>query len=44
MRNVYGLGFQVTAQGNDPNNVFNYFLIAYGGENIVDQRRQIASR
>jgi multiple sugar transport system substrate-binding protein len=35
MRNVYGLGFQVTAQGNDPNNVFNYFLIAYGGANII---------
>ena len=37
VRNVYGLGFQVTAQGNDPNNVFNYFLIAYGGENIVSK-------
>jgi multiple sugar transport system substrate-binding protein len=35
MRNVYGLGFQVTAQGNDPNNVFNYFLIAYGGGGII---------
>jgi multiple sugar transport system substrate-binding protein len=34
-RNVYGLGFQVTTQGNDPNNVFGYFLIAYGGKNIV---------
>ena len=31
MRHVYGLGFQVTTQGNDPNNFFNYFLIAYGG-------------
>jgi len=37
MRNVYGLGFQVTAQGNDPNNVFNYFLLAYGGGNIVSR-------
>jgi multiple sugar transport system substrate-binding protein len=35
MRNVYGLGFQVTTQGNDPNNVFNYFLNAYGGQGIV---------
>jgi multiple sugar transport system substrate-binding protein len=35
MRHVYGLGFQVTSQGNDPNNVFNYFLIAYGGKDIV---------
>ncbi len=34
-RQVYGLGFQVTTQGNDPNNFFNYFLIAYGGQNIV---------
>ncbi len=25
MRRVYGLGFQVTTNGNDPNNVFNYF-------------------
>ena len=36
-RNVYGLGFQVTTNGNDPNNVFNYFLIAYGGQNLVSK-------
>ncbi len=41
MRNVYGLGFQVTAQGNDPNNVFNYFLLAYGGENFVDKNGKL---
>ena len=35
VRNVYGLGLQVTTNGNDPNNVFNYFLIAYGGQGIV---------
>ena len=35
MRHVYGLGFQVTTQGNDPNALFNYFLIAYGGQDIV---------
>jgi multiple sugar transport system substrate-binding protein len=35
MRNVYGLGFQVTTNGVDPNSTFNYFLIAYGGQNIV---------
>ena len=35
MRNVYGLGFQVTTNGNDPNTLFNYFLIAYGGQDIV---------
>jgi multiple sugar transport system substrate-binding protein len=34
-RNVYGLGLNVTTNGVDPNNVFNYFLIAYGGGNIV---------
>jgi multiple sugar transport system substrate-binding protein len=34
-RKVYGLGFQVTTNGNDPNNTFNYFLIAYGGKDIV---------
>src|SRR5712675_1555552 len=35
MRNVYGLGLNVTTNGVDPNNVFNYFLIAYGGQDIV---------
>jgi multiple sugar transport system substrate-binding protein len=34
-RKVYGLGFQVTTNGNDPNNLFNYFLIAYGGQDLV---------
>jgi multiple sugar transport system substrate-binding protein len=34
-RKVYGLGFQLTTNGNDPNNVFNYFLIGYGGAGIV---------
>jgi multiple sugar transport system substrate-binding protein len=35
VRNVYGLGLQVTTNGVDPNNTFNYFLIAYGGNGIV---------
>jgi len=35
VRNVYGLGFQVTTNGADPNSTFNNFLIAYGGQNIV---------
>jgi len=35
VRNVYGLGFNVTTNGNDPNAVFNQFLIAYGGQGIV---------
>jgi multiple sugar transport system substrate-binding protein len=34
-RKVYGLGLQVTTNGNDPNNLFNHFLIAYGGAGIV---------
>jgi multiple sugar transport system substrate-binding protein len=34
-RNVYGLGLQVTTNGDDPNNTFNYFLISYGGQSIV---------
>src|SRR5215469_14740348 len=35
VRNVYGLGLNVTTNGVDPNNVFNYFVVAYGGQNIV---------
>ncbi len=35
MRNVYGLGLQVTTNGVDPNFVFANFLIAYGGQDIV---------
>src|SRR6266581_9204153 len=34
MRKVYGQGFQVTANGNDPNALFYAFLIAYGGKDI----------
>jgi multiple sugar transport system substrate-binding protein len=34
-RHAYGLGFQVTTNGNDPNNVFGYFTIAYGGKDLV---------
>jgi multiple sugar transport system substrate-binding protein len=36
-RKVYGLGFQVTTNGGDPNALFNYFLIANGGRNIVSE-------
>jgi multiple sugar transport system substrate-binding protein len=35
MRNIYALGFQLNATGNDSNALFNYFLIAYGGQDIV---------
>jgi len=34
-RKVYGVGWQITTNGNDPNNIFNYLLLAYGGENLV---------
>jgi len=35
MRNVYGLGLQLTTNGVDPNNVFHYWLAAYGGTDVV---------
>ena len=41
VRNVYGLGFQVTTNGVDPNNLFDYFLIAYGGQDIVTKDGQL---
>src|SRR6266700_4845499 len=34
-RKVYALGFQLNTTGNDSNALFNYFLIAYGGQDIV---------
>jgi multiple sugar transport system substrate-binding protein len=34
-RKVYGLGFQMNTTGNDSNALFDYFLIAYGGQDIV---------
>jgi multiple sugar transport system substrate-binding protein len=36
-RNVYGLGFQLTTNGGDPNVFFDQWLIAYGGQNIVSK-------
>jgi multiple sugar transport system substrate-binding protein len=41
VRNVYGLGFQVTTNGVDPNNTFHYFLIAYGGKDILTADGQL---
>ena len=36
MRNIYALGYQLTANGVDPMATpFNAFLIAYGGKDIV---------
>ena len=34
-RKVYALGFQMNTTGNDCNALFDYFLIAYGGQGIV---------
>src|SRR6266436_7803260 len=34
-RKVYGIGFQLNTTGNDSNALFNYFLIANGGQDIV---------
>jgi multiple sugar transport system substrate-binding protein len=34
-RKVYGIGFQVTAHGVDPYNLFMAFLVAYGGKDVV---------
>jgi hypothetical protein len=35
MRNVYGMGFRLNTTGNDSNALFDYFLIGYGGKDIV---------
>src|SRR5437763_5486044 len=32
---IYALGFQLNSTGNDSNALFNYFLIANGGQDIV---------
>ncbi len=37
MRKVYGQGFQVTANGVDPNNLYYAFLIGYGGKDMFTQ-------
>jgi multiple sugar transport system substrate-binding protein len=41
VRNVYGLGLNVTTNGNDPNNVFHYFITAYGGQDLVTKDGQL---
>jgi multiple sugar transport system substrate-binding protein len=35
MRNVYGLGYQLTTNGVDPINTFNAWMVAYGGQGLV---------
>ena len=44
MRNVYGLGLQVTTNGVDPNNTFHYFVAAYGGKDLVTQEGKFNGR
>jgi len=34
-RNVYAIGFQLNSTGNDSNALFNYFVTAYGGHDLV---------
>ena len=34
-RKVFGLGFQMNTTGNDCNALFDYFLVAYGAQDIV---------
>jgi multiple sugar transport system substrate-binding protein len=41
MRNAYAYGFQLTANGVDPINTFNAWMIAYGGENFVSPQGQL---
>jgi multiple sugar transport system substrate-binding protein len=35
MRHAYGLGYTLSTVGDDPNNLFGQFLVAYGGGGIV---------
>jgi multiple sugar transport system substrate-binding protein len=35
LRNVYSYGYQLTANGVDPENLFNAFMIAYGGKDYI---------
>jgi len=44
MRNVYGMGYQLTATGVDPILTFNGWMIAYGGENFVTPQGQAQTR
>ena len=44
MRHTYGLGFTLSATGDDPNNLFNQFLVAYGGGGIVTPDGQLHTK
>lgn len=41
MRHTYGLGYTLSTTGDDPNNTFNQYLVAYGGGGIVTPDGQV---
>ena len=44
MRHAYGLGYTLSTTGDDPNNLFNQFLVAYGGGGIVSSDGQLQTK
>jgi multiple sugar transport system substrate-binding protein len=44
MRHTYGLGYTLSTTGDDPNNTFNQFLVAYGGGGIVTPDGQLQTK
>ena len=44
MRHAYGLGYTLSTTGDDPNNLFNQFLVAYGGGGIVSPDGQLQTK
>lgn len=44
MRHTYGLGYTLSTTGDDPNNAFNQFLVAYGGGGIVSKDGQLQTK
>ena len=44
MRHTYGLGYTLSTTGDDPNNTFNQFLVAYGGGGIVTPDGQLHTK
>lgn len=44
MRHTYALGYTLSTVGDDPNNTFNQFLVAYGGNGIVTPDGQLQSK
>jgi len=44
MRHAYGLGYTLSTTGDDPNNLFNQFLVAYGGGGIVSSEGDLQTK